>query len=197
MPDAPDKTATPDAYMVQRLSEAAPPPPATPDLPKLDADGLAELERLEKSATPGPMEVVERRDDEYGELSYFVRKADDHNIDSTLIERREDAELYAALRNAAPALIAQAREASRLAAEVDQLKEALHLANGVADLAMKHRDAAEAEVERLRGALEWAFHNDPGTPVPHWVDAAVNKWPGWATCPMDDAALSKPEANRE
>jgi hypothetical protein len=37
-----------------------------------------------------------------------------------------------------------------LAAEVERLREALHYCNGTADLSMKHRDAAEAEVERLR-----------------------------------------------
>ena len=38
-------------------------------------------------------------------------------------------------------------------AEIEELRASLHYANGVADLAMLHRDAAEAEVERLREAL--------------------------------------------
>jgi hypothetical protein len=35
-------------------------------------------------------------------------------------------------------------------------------------------DALVAEVERLRGAARWLASNPPETPVPDWVDAAVN-----------------------
>jgi len=41
-----------------------------------------------------------------------------------------------------------------LRAEIKRLREQLHYANGTCDLAMKHRDEAEAEIERLRMALE-------------------------------------------
>jgi hypothetical protein len=44
----------------------------------------------------------------------------------------------------------------RAAAEIKQLKEQLHYANGTCDLAIKHRDAAEAENERMRTALKEA-----------------------------------------
>ena len=39
-------------------------------------------------------------------------------------------------------------------AEIWRLTEQLHYANGTCDLAMEHRDAAEAEVKRLTAALE-------------------------------------------
>jgi len=39
-----------------------------------------------------------------------------------------------------------------LIARIDELEESLHLANGTADLAMKHRDAAETEAERKQEA---------------------------------------------
>ena len=45
-------------------------------------------------------------------------------------------------------LAAQAVES--LQADVDELKTDLHYCNGVSDLAMKHRDIAEAEVKRLK-----------------------------------------------
>jgi len=40
-----------------------------------------------------------------------------------------------------------------LASEVGRLKEAVHLANGTADLALKHRDEAEKEVLQLRADI--------------------------------------------
>lgn len=43
-----------------------------------------------------------------------------------------------------------------LRAENERLKEELHYCNGCCDLAMKHRDIAEAEIERLKAALEQA-----------------------------------------
>ena len=43
---------------------------------------------------------------------------------------------------------------------IEKLEEQIHYANGVADLAMKHRDYAEQRVEKLEAALreidEWA-----------------------------------------
>lgn len=41
-----------------------------------------------------------------------------------------------------------------LKAEIDELKTALHYCNGTCDLAMKHRDVAEAEVKRLQGEID-------------------------------------------
>ena len=38
-------------------------------------------------------------------------------------------------------------------AEIERLREQLHYANGVCDLAMKHRDKAEDEIERLRSEI--------------------------------------------
>jgi hypothetical protein len=48
----------------------------------------------------------------------------------------------------------QRGEIERLQAELAEAQETAHYANGVADLAMKHRDAAEADAARLRSALE-------------------------------------------
>lgn len=78
-----------------------------------------------------------------------------------------DAAGIVALRNEAPALIrellveyfasdAQIRmakeEVERLRARVEELEESLHMANGTADLAMKHRDMAEKRVAELEAA---------------------------------------------
>ena len=47
-------------------------------------------------------------------------------------------------------------EIEALRAEVEEAREGWHMANGTADLAMKHRDAAEAQAERLAEALRIA-----------------------------------------
>ena len=44
-------------------------------------------------------------------------------------------------------------EIEALRAELAEARDGWHMANGVADLAMKHRDAAEARAERLEEAL--------------------------------------------
>lgn len=44
-------------------------------------------------------------------------------------------------------------ENERLRAEVTEARDGWRMANGAADLAMKHRDAAEAQAERLAEAL--------------------------------------------
>lgn len=60
-------------------------------------------------------------------------------------EFREEAQAYAR------ACVSSATEALR--AEVAEARDGWHMANGTADLAMKHRDAAEARAERLAEAL--------------------------------------------
>ena len=45
-------------------------------------------------------------------------------------------------------------DAIEAADEIERLRAQLHYANGTCDLAMKHRDVAEAEVERLRSLCE-------------------------------------------
>jgi predicted nucleic acid-binding Zn-ribbon protein len=45
-------------------------------------------------------------------------------------------------------------ECGKAKAEIERLREQLHYANGTCDLAMKHRDEAEADNERLRAALK-------------------------------------------
>ena len=45
------------------------------------------------------------------------------------------------------------KEVERLSAEVSRLADTAHYANGTAELALQHRDAAERHAEALRGAL--------------------------------------------
>ncbi len=47
-------------------------------------------------------------------------------------------------------------ECLKLQAKVEQLRTDLHYCNGVSDLAMKHRDFAEAKVEKLEGKIKKA-----------------------------------------
>jgi len=44
--------------------------------------------------------------------------------------------------------------------EIERLREELHYCNGTCDLAMKHRDIAEAEIGRLRRELSYHAHTD-------------------------------------
>jgi hypothetical protein len=44
-------------------------------------------------------------------------------------------------------------EVKRLRVENERLKEELHYSNGCCELAMKHRDIAEAEVEQLKNYI--------------------------------------------
>ena len=62
---------------------------------------------------------------------------------------------------------AQAAEIEALRAEVAEAREGWHMANGTADLAMKHRDAAESRAERLAEALQGAVDDiaDWGEPA--------------------------------
>lgn len=59
-------------------------------------------------------------------------------------------------------LTARTAENERLRARVAELEESLHMANGTADLAMKHRDMAEKRVAELESGL----HNI----VSHWLE---------------------------
>ena len=51
-----------------------------------------------------------------------------------------------------------------LRAEVERLKEAAHLADGTANLALAHRDAAEARIATLRAALTAIVEASAGLP---------------------------------
>ena len=53
----------------------------------------------------------------------------------------------------AHATAAKDAEIEALRAEIAEARDGWHMANGTADLAMKHRDAAEARAERLAEAL--------------------------------------------
>lgn len=70
-------------------------------------------------------------------------------------------------------------EKAKLRAEIEQLTEQLHYANGTCDLAMKHRDEAEAEIEQQRQLLRAArgllqHHN---ILYPDEIDDAIPRWP--------------------
>lgn len=51
-------------------------------------------------------------------------------------------------------LAASQAECERLSSELETARDGWHQANGVADLAMEHRDEAEKECERLRHDIE-------------------------------------------
>lgn len=67
----------------------------------------------------------------------------------------------------AQATAAKDAEIEALRAELAEARDGWHMANGTADLAMKHRDAAEARAERLAEALREIakFDGDPRTPI--------------------------------
>lgn len=56
-------------------------------------------------------------------------------------------------------------ERDRLRAELAEAKDSAHYANGVAELAMKHRDAAEAELARLRDQLDMVWEQLAGEDI--------------------------------
>ena len=90
-----------------------------------------------------------------------------------------------------------------LQAKVEELRTDLHYCNGVSDLAMKHRDFAEAKVEELEEAARWIpVESAPkdGTEIlmgrynkafNQW-DFGVVKWCDgtWAVRPTRDGRLS-------
>ena len=97
---------------------------------KVDLD---DLERLEKAATPGPWEFFDNPTDT-GLIAgcHSVSPSQDatlvfscaSNFYGSLSPKRDDRDLIAALRNAAPHLIARAREAERLEETLTALKAA-------------------------------------------------------------------------
>ena len=62
------------------------------------------------------------------------------------------AELEATLKRKDAEIVARGEYVERLQAQLAEAQECLHLANGVAQLAMKHRDDAEALLAEYRGA---------------------------------------------
>jgi hypothetical protein len=93
-----------------------------PNPPTLD---LEALEKLEREATPGPWRI-EPSGAPIGHRQWEL-VAGEHAGEVTVLERfgdddRPDAELAIALRNAAPSLIAAARELERLKAEAAELR---------------------------------------------------------------------------
>lgn len=98
----------------------------------LDPKTLGELERMEKAATAGPWTWQREDASMLGLLG--PRGEADHVLSTTRCEacqqsggpcldpKHADAHLIAALRNAAPALLAEAREAARLRERVAELE---------------------------------------------------------------------------
>ncbi|HUU96095.1 MAG TPA: hypothetical protein VM487_10175, partial [Phycisphaerae bacterium] len=62
------------------------------------------------------------------------------------------AELEATLKRKGAEIVARGEYVEWLQAQLAEAQECLHLANGVAQLAMKHRDDAEALLAEYRGA---------------------------------------------
>jgi len=71
-----------------------------------------------------------------------LKKREKVNMSDDLVKRLRDP-FYT------PSLKSHAESADR----IEKLEEQIHYANGVADLAMKHRDYAEQRVEKLEAAL--------------------------------------------
>lgn len=86
----------------------------------MTAAEIAALRALMAKATPGPM-IVERDDDEYGEISYGVwcharenyREVASFSTATNKFAKR-DAELFVAMHAALPALLAAAEDAARM-----------------------------------------------------------------------------------
>jgi len=114
---------------------------------------IAELERLEKEAEPGPWEWWPASPADFDDKCQLPHVPQGAYLGETLINlsdtyegRREDCALVVALRNAAPDLIAAAKEAATLRAQVARLREALavvvRLGNGAVtgeEWAMRNR----------------------------------------------------------
>lgn len=90
---------------------------------------LARLEALEKAATPGPwtytpgVALKHYVSSENGDLAFSIQSL--HPADGREVPAAENAELIVALRNAAPWLIAQAKRADALEAQVAAMRLAL------------------------------------------------------------------------
>jgi hypothetical protein len=102
----------------------------------LDLDVLA---ALEQAATPGP----------------WATDGVQMVVETGIYLTRADAALIAALRNAAPALIAAARELQR------RVTCSCAAGRGVMDCEVRARDAARAELADLRERVEAALDPSP------------------------------------
>lgn len=124
--------------------------------PVLDLDALAEAER---AMTAGPWEVVNHSDDggcTFGPNGMCVGDIEDAATSYGSAERKTNAAGIVALRNAAPHLIAEARAAVALRAEVTDLaairadERARYLRDGARHLAERdHALAALSKAKRL------------------------------------------------
>jgi hypothetical protein len=95
---------------------------------ELTAEMIDELERLEREAHPGPWErayhkVVFTHPENWKGLRTEVRGTSFVGIECHATTRQIDAEFIAALRNAAPALIASARLAAERGERIRELEE--------------------------------------------------------------------------
>jgi hypothetical protein len=97
----------------------------------MTSEELDALEKLEKAATPGPWHEYSNHDSVYGTQIGMIDDADSpHDVfqlaDTSFDEdtSNTNAELMAALRNAAPALIAAARENADLRAKLADAEKA-------------------------------------------------------------------------
>ena len=72
--------------------------------------------------------------------------------------------------------IAEAKYVAMLETKVEELETDLHYCNGVSDLAMKHRDIAEAKVEELTASRDyWKNHWEQAYSEQHGSDPALQE----------------------
>lgn len=123
----------------------------------LTAAELDELERLEREATPGRWDIVIRSDHERGKhsVAYGTDKHGKGRIltDVCNFSPRGDVALSCALRNAAPALLAAARELIELRSVAEFNRQTI--ARSLVEL-VQERDALRAEAAALRERAERA-----------------------------------------
>lgn len=109
-----------------------------------------------------------------GGSEFFVRAGDEYFADiPRCIERISESKQKTHANLLEAVARASAAEARTTAAETerDDLKDRLHYCTGVADLAIKHRNEAEAREARMREALAWSLDE---------IDVLSNRLCKWA-----------------
>ncbi len=146
----------------------------------MSGDVVARAKAALEGITPGPWETIYHfHDTSYPSDTYHVLTAltgdtvaevDDQRriYDEPHGEFGHDAEFIAAARSLIPGLVA---EVDKVAAECDQWKTLWRANTGIAGEAMRERDEANAEVEKLRDALETIQGHciDLGRPLHHII----------------------------
>ena len=122
---------------------------------------MKSIEALRAKATPGTWRAIDKPTSARVQAGRSVAVAAcraKYRDASSIAVAHANAALIVAAVNAMPAMIAYVRELER---ERDEARDGWHMANGVADLAMKHRDSAEAERDALREVVRAADAMEP------------------------------------